>query len=141
ERLTQELGLSSEQQARLQAILDDTREKIRALGVEDPAERRRQAERLRAESRTRIAEILDPAQRARYEQMTAARAGRAATAGRVWVLDDRGKPKPVAVRLGLTDGTFSELVAGELQEGTQVIVGVRGDTKAKAPAGGPRFGF
>lgn len=41
---------------------------------------------------------------------------------RVWILED-GEPRPVAVRLGLTDGTRTELVQSPLAEGTRVIVG------------------
>jgi HlyD family secretion protein len=41
---------------------------------------------------------------------------------RVWVLE-AGKPKAVAVRLGVSDGTSTELVQSPLAEGTQVIVG------------------
>jgi HlyD family secretion protein len=81
--------------------------------------------------------------RARYEQMTASRTagGRAAT-GRVWVVDDTGRPRAVEVRIGLTDGTHSEVIGGALQEGSQVIVGTQADARARAQAkGGPRFGF
>ena len=100
---------------------------------------------LRAESRARIAEILNPEQRKRYEEMTPGRTGggRAITGGRIWMLGDSGKPKAVDVRIGLADGTYSELVGGELQEGTQVIVGTQADAKGRAQQtkGGPRFGF
>jgi HlyD family secretion protein len=34
-----------------------------------------------------------------------------------------GEPRPRDVRLGLTDGSATELVAGELTEGMEVIVG------------------
>jgi len=142
ERLTRELKLSPEQQARLETIQRETREKIRAIDTEDKGERRKQADRLRAESRARIAEMLSPEQRERYEEMTAARTGRAVTRGRVWVIDGAGKLKPVAVRTGLTDGTSTELVSGELQEGTPVIIGALEAAKARVqPKGGPRFGF
>src|SRR6185503_11752542 len=69
ERLVKELKLSTEQQARLEEILRATRERVQAIDTEDAAERARQAQRLRAESRSRIAEILTPEQRKRYEQM------------------------------------------------------------------------
>ena len=64
-------------------------------------------------------------------------------ATRIWMLDDSGKPKAVDVRIGLADGTYSELVGGELKEGTQVIVGTQADAKGRAQQtkGGPRFGF
>jgi HlyD family secretion protein len=42
--------------------------------------------------------------------------------GRVYVLED-GAPRPRDARLGLTDGTTTELVAGALTEGMEVIVG------------------
>ena len=145
ERLTKELQLTPEQQAKLEAILNETRDRIRALDAGDKGERRRQAERLRAESRGRIAEMLNPGQRKRYEEMTASRAdaGRSVTSGRVWVVDDTGKPKPISVRIGLADGSHSEVVGGELQEGSQVIVGMQADGKARTQQakGGPRFGF
>ena len=145
EQLTKELQLDAGQQAKLEAILNETRDQIRAIATEDKGERRKRAERLRAESRARIAEILTPEQRKRYEEMTAARpgSGRTATSGRVWVLDDTGKPKPVNVRIGLADGTYSEVVGGELQEASQVIVGTLADSKGRnqQSKGGPRFGF
>jgi HlyD family secretion protein len=42
--------------------------------------------------------------------------------GRVWVLSPEGKPKPILIVLGITNGTFSEVVSGDLKEGTEVIV-------------------
>ena len=145
ERLTKELQLDAGQQAKLESILNETRDRIRAIATEDKGERRKQSERLRAESRTRIAEILNPEQRKRYEEMTPGRAGggRVITGGRIWLLDESGKPKAVDVRIGLADGTYSELVGGELQEGAQVIVGTQADAKGRAQQtkGGPRFGF
>lgn len=145
ETLTKELQLTAEQQAKLEAALNETRDRIRALDAGDKGDRRRQAERLRAESRTRIAEMLNPEQRKRYEEMTATRAGggRSVTSGRVWVVDDTGKPNPVSVRIGLADGTHSEVVGGTLQEGAQVIVGMQADGKGRTQQakGGPRFGF
>jgi len=142
ERLIKELKLNTEQQARVEAIFNETRDKIRALGADDQNERRRQTERLRAESRTRIAEVLNPGQRKQYEEMTASRGAGGSTAGRVWVVDAAGKPKPLNVRTGLTDGTYSEVVSGEVTEGMQVIIGTGDPGKARTqPASGPRFGF
>jgi HlyD family secretion protein len=45
--------------------------------------------------------------------------------GHVWVLE-HGEPKPIAVRTGISDGKSTELVAGPLAEGAQVIVGTVG---------------
>ncbi|MFN7085188.1 MAG: efflux RND transporter periplasmic adaptor subunit [Burkholderiales bacterium] len=142
DRLVKELGLDAAQQAKLEAIFNETRDRIRAINTEDQNERRQQAERLRAESRARIAEILNPEQRKRYEEMTAARAAGGASGGRVWILGRDGKPQPLTVRVGLTDGTHGEVLAGELTEGMEVIVGTAEAGKGRAqPASGPRFGF
>jgi HlyD family secretion protein len=56
----------------------------------------------------------------------------------LWVM--RGpKPVPVSVKVGLTDGSFTEIVSGDVQEGDSVVLEVMsGDdgASAKPPAGG-----
>ncbi|HEV2105036.1 MAG TPA: hypothetical protein VGU27_04840, partial [Candidatus Eisenbacteria bacterium] len=66
--------------------------------------------------------------------------------GLLFVLKD-GKPVPVRVRTGISDGTMTEVQSDQLQEGTLVVVGVDFSTGAKgsqtlAPPpgmGGPTF--
>jgi hypothetical protein len=42
--------------------------------------------------------------------------------------------------VGLSDGTYSEVVSGEIQAGQDVLVGTPSGTPARAsPAGGPRL--
>ncbi len=48
---------------------------------------------------------------------------------RVWVLR-QSKPVVVPIRVGLDDGTYSELVSGDLHEGEEVIVGEQAATAA-----------
>ena len=52
-------------------------------------------------------------------------------AGRVWVLE-AGRPKPLDVRLGLSDGTSTELLGAPLAEGAEVIVGLAGAEKRES---------
>jgi HlyD family secretion protein len=52
--------------------------------------------------------------------------------GKVWVLSKGGKPTPVSIVLGITDGTFSEVMSGDLQEGMEVIVEETSGKKASA---------
>jgi HlyD family secretion protein len=65
------------------------------------------------------------------------------TQGRVWLFVDR-QLKPVALRRGITDGTFTELVSGDLKEGTDVVTGITGvgstRTNAAQAAGKPLLG-
>jgi hypothetical protein len=61
------------------------------------------------------------------------------TQGRVWLSVDK-QLKPVRVRLGITDGTNTELVGGELQQGTEVVTGIvlpTASRPAAAAAGNP----
>jgi HlyD family secretion protein len=51
----------------------------------------------------------------------------------VWILDQDGKPKPVKVKLGITDGNFTAVDGGDLKEGARVIVG----STIKTPSGNP----
>lgn len=142
ERLTRELKLTAEQQQKLEAIQRETGQKIAAIGADNPADRKKEMARLRAESRARIAEILDQEQRKQYEAIVAEQSGRTASRGRVWLLDADGKPKSVALRLGVTDGSFTEVLGSELKAGDEVLIGTA--TGAAAAAKGsntPRFGF
>lgn len=41
----------------------------------------------------------------------------------VWVLGPDNKPQPRKVRLGITDGTATEVIEGDLKEGETIIVG------------------
>jgi len=125
ERLTEELQPDAAQQARLDAIFAELRQKFAPLReIADEAERRRQSERIRADLRTRIAEILRPEQKDAYARLLRELGARGApVTGRVWV-PDGGKPRPVEVRLGLSDGNSTELVGEALVEGAEVIVGM-----------------
>jgi HlyD family secretion protein len=55
----------------------------------------------------------------------------------VWVLRN-GVPHPVRIVTGLTDGTVTEVVSGELQDGDVLITDAYGGSGSQA--GGPRFG-
>jgi HlyD family secretion protein len=54
---------------------------------------------------------------------------------RFWTLD-KGKPKEVIVKAGITDGQFTEITGENLQEGMVILVGVE-DPNKKAAAAGP----
>lgn len=59
----------------------------------------------------------------------------------VWALED-DKPRRRAVTLGISDGNYTEIIAGDLKEGQEVIVDSSEKPKggpASAPRGGPRM--
>jgi HlyD family secretion protein len=50
-----------------------------------------------------------------------------------------GRPEPIEIKTGLSDGTITEIVAGDLKEGDAVVTeaNIAGKPAASAPAGGP----
>jgi HlyD family secretion protein len=143
ERLTSELKLDTDQQAKVEAIFAGMREKFMAARDLPETEKSRAQERNRAEIRERISALLTPEQKKRYEELAsesqAARTGGGGS-GRVWIMGEDGGPKAVSVRLGLTDGSLTEIVSDEIKEGGEVIVGQQTASSTK-PAGmpGPRL--
>jgi HlyD family secretion protein len=54
----------------------------------------------------------------------------------VWVLVDR-VPRPLKVKIGITDGSSTEVTAGDLDEGATLITGIEGAAPPqRGPAGG-----
>jgi HlyD family secretion protein len=120
------LGLTAEQQRQLDPILEDMRAQRHALQSLPESERQARAARLRESMRARIRAILTPEQQAKFDETAAAGGGRGrggGTSGRVFVLDEDGKPKAVPLVLGISDGTATEVLRGDLKEGQEVIVG------------------
>jgi HlyD family secretion protein len=140
-RLIAELKLDAGQQAKLDPILEEMRGKFAALRELPEEQRAKAAAAVRADVRAKIDSILNPEQQARYAQIVAEMSGRGPqtmTRGRVWVLGADGKPKPIDVRVGLTDGTATEVASDELREGVEVIVGQQtGGAATQAPKGAP----
>ena len=57
------------------------------------------------------------------------------TRGRVWLFINK-ELKPVNVRLGISDGTNTELLSGELQQNMEVVTGVTGVGSVRPQSGG-----
>ena len=144
-RIAEELKPSETQKAQLDDIFNESRQKFaRVRDLRAEGDRRREVERIRAETNARIAEIVTAEQRPAWERLLAEAGARgAATSGRAWVLEG-GQPRAVELRLGLTDGTSTEVLGDSLAEGTEVIVGTATDARSggTAPGGGlPRARF
>ncbi len=142
ERLVAELKLDADQQGKLDAIFAGMRDKFMAARDLPEAEKSRAQERNRAEIREKVAAMLTPEQKLRYDELgaqaAAARAGGGGGTGRIWIVGEDGKPKAVELRLGLTDGSMTEVVSGDIKEGGEVIVGQQAAPKASGMPG-PRL--
>jgi HlyD family secretion protein len=141
QRLYEEVKPDETQKARFEEVFNEARQKL--AGVRDirgDAERRRMVERVRGETRNKLAEMMKPEQKPAFERLIAELGGRgnAAAAGRVWVPGDEGQPKAVEVRLGLSDGSSTEIAEGPLKEGAEVILGFAEARAEKRADGFPK---
>lgn len=142
QRVYAELKPDESQKAKLDQVFDEVRQKMAELRDLPEADRRKLGERLRADSRARVMELLTDAQKPLYEKLAAEAGGgrgggAAAAAGRVWIPGPDGQPKAVEVRIWLTDGTTTEILEGPLKEGDEVILGLGEPPGAAKKAGGP----
>ena len=150
-RMVAELKLAPAQVEKVDAIFASARPKFMQMRELPEAERTKARERITADIRARIGDVLTAEQKTRYAAMVAEAAGRTVTRGRVYVMDDDGRPRAFNVRLGVTDGTSTELFispnapeAADLKEGTNVIIGTQaaGAQGSSRPATtGPRMPF
>ena len=137
ERLVPELKLDAQQQQRLDPIFAEMRNKL--MGLRDLPEdaRGKQSAAIRADMRAKIEDLLKPEQKEKYAQIVAEAAGRSgsgqATRGRLYLLVD-GRPKAVDARVGLSDGSMSEVDGDGIVEGADVIIGTQGAASGSAPA-------
>ena len=58
----------------------------------------------------------------------------------VWTLDPGRQPRQIAITPGISDGVVTEIVAGEISEGTAVITGLQGTEEPEQKALPPGFG-
>jgi HlyD family secretion protein len=131
ERLVRALRLTDEQQKQIEPVLQAMFDEFRGLQRVPPAQRRAAASNIREQYRQKIRALLTPDQQAIYDQLPSGQAARAASrAGRVWIAGPAGKPEPVTVQLGISDGSHTELLRGELKEGQEVIIATVGPSQA-----------
>jgi HlyD family secretion protein len=138
ERLVTELKLDAQQQQRLDPIFAEMRNKFTGLRDLPEDARAKQSAAIRADMRAKIEDLLKPEQKEKYAQIVAESAGRPgsggqAVRGRIYLLVE-GKPKAVDVRVGLSDGSLSEVSGDGIEEGADVIIGTQGGASGSAPA-------
>ncbi|MHB1050319.1 MAG: efflux RND transporter periplasmic adaptor subunit [Bacteroidota bacterium] len=67
-----------------------------------------------------------------FQRRMSARGG-----GRIWIMNERKKLVPVMVRTGLSDGTFTEIVRGKIEEGQEIVIGIVTQRSTTAPTSSP----
>ena len=157
-RLVAELALTSPQIEKVDAVYAEARPKMMALRDLPQEERSKARERITAEIRAKLRELMTPEQKPKFDAIVMEAASRQSTRGRIYLQGADGKPKAYNVRLGISDGTSTELIvlpnspdAAELVEGAMVIIGTvntgstagssGGGSQRPAGASGPRMAF
>lgn len=135
ERLTSELNLTSDQRSKLEMILRASRAEFQEIREKLKPEDAQN--RIRSILRQKIWEILTPEQKERLKEMRGSSEKVQAKPGRIWILGSDRKPKPVEIMIGITDGTFSEVISGEVKEGMEVIVEEISSKKSSSQSGIP----
>jgi HlyD family secretion protein len=142
-QLAAALRLTESQQNQVRVILTDAREKLEALRRQDatPDEIRRETQAQRERTRNIVATLLSSEQREKYIRFAAAQEGVSPIRGKVYVAGEKDKPQPVDLVLGISDGTFTEMVSGDLNTGQQVIIGVNLTASKTSGRAAKRFAF
>ncbi|WP_207537395.1 efflux RND transporter periplasmic adaptor subunit [Sabulicella rubraurantiaca] len=126
--------LTPTQRQEVEAALAEMRERMAAMPG-DPEARRQGMQAARQRLQSRLNAVLTPEQRARLAAARGGSGGRGGAAGTVWVAErDGSAPRAVPVRTGLTDGSVTEILSGEIAEGAQVVIGTE---RASGSAGRP----
>ncbi len=135
ERLTKGLNLTPDQQTKVEMVLKSSKQEFQEIKQRmKPDEARGQIQSL---IRQKISGILTDEQKQKLKELPEASQTEQRKPGTVWVLSLDGKPTPVSIVLGITDGTFSEVMSGDLKEGGEVIVEEVSGKKTQSPAGAP----
>lgn len=151
ESLKIELKLDARQAAEVEKLAQVMRKDIQAAGS-DQAARREVARAARQRFTRGVDEQLTPEQREKYRALQEARRTRSqanaadrtanGVPGRVFVLDERGNPRAVSIRLGASDGAYTEVLGGELKVGDTLVTGSTGGAaKSARQASTFRFGL
>ncbi len=138
ERLTAGLNLTAEQQTKVGTILKTARQESQSIrGKSGSEEGRPKTQNL---IRQKIMEVLTEDQKRKLEELAQSPQTEPRRPTRIWILSSDGKPVSLSIFLGITNGSFSELVSGDLKEGNEVIVGETATGKGQNQGAPSPFG-
>ncbi len=135
ERLNRELSLTEEQRSRVETALKASRQEIQE--IRDKTKAGDSRTRILGLLRQKIGGFLTEDQRRKLDEWGKAPSAEERRPGRVWILSAEEKPVSVPVILGITNGTQTEILSGDLQEGAEVIVEENSGKKGSGPASSP----
>jgi HlyD family secretion protein len=133
ERLKAELNLSPPQQTAISHILADTQKEVQGAQKGSPETALAKVRQLSAFARSKIGSVLSEEQRKKFEQMPEQTGTQTILPKfKVWVPVPQKRPMPVEITTGISDGAYTEVLSGALQEGQEVILEAMGSSKGAA---------
>lgn len=135
ERLKSELNLTPDQQSKMDMIIQSSRAEIQE--IRDKSKPEEASVRIRTLIRQKIWGILTEEQRRKLKEMAQSQQKERGRPARIWVLSQENKAIPVQIIVGITDGTFSEVMSGDLRDGSEVIVEEISSKKATGKSATP----
>ncbi len=151
ERLEKEVAMTDAQKKQLEDLYAGMRDRFAAIRDLPEDVRPKAMANIRSDLREKTAAMLTAEQKPKFEAINAeidaarsAGGGGAPARGKLWVLDEVGKPKSIDIRTGASDGSLTEILnpPDTLKAGAEVLSGVQAAGSAKPAAGGmPRSPF
>ena len=125
QQLNENLNLNAEQQEAARAIFMEMGQSIGGLreGGMEADQMGPAIAQLRRQMTQKLEALFDPEQKRLYHELTAEAAASQGVRGRVWTVGPEGSPVPANVMIGISDGSRTEILRGEIEPGNQVIVG------------------
>ena len=139
ERLKSELNISPDQQAAISRIIEDTQKMLREARKTSPESASVKAKELATTTRAKIRSVLNEEQRKKFDQMPEQTGTQTDLPKfRVWVPVSQKRPVPVEITTGISDGSFTEVSSGALQQGQEIIVEAMGSNSKGGTASAPQ---
>ncbi len=139
ERLKAELNLSPPQQAAISHILADTQNELQGARKGSPETALAKVRQLSAFARSKISSVLTEEQRKKFDQMPEQTGTQTILPKfKVWAPVPQKRPTPVEITTGISDGAYTEVLSGPLQEGQEVILEAMGSSSKGGPTSAPQ---
>jgi len=139
DRLKAELNISADQQAAISRILGETQKGLQDARKASPETASAKAKEIATLTRSRIRSILNEEQRKKFDQMPEQTGTQTVLPKfRVWVPVSQKRPVPVEITTGISDGSFTEVLSGVLQEGQEIIVEAMGSNNKGGATSAPQ---
>ncbi len=136
ERLKAQLGLSPTQQSTIAHILKDTQNELQGARKGTPEAASAKARQLSALARSKISAALTEEQRKKFGQMPEQTGTQTVLPKfKIWVPVPEKRPLPIEITTGISDGSYTEVLSGSLQEGQEVILEAMGSNSKGLTSG------